>query len=387
MKRDTRVPEVDGRRYLHNGAEFVDSLDAQITSTLIETTAQNFINLLGSAAVDIDNSTSTKTIVKVNTAIDKATDYANNIVWIGDTADGRLVAIEFSNALNTADLAFTFQDKNEGKLPFEFHAHQNNVRAYDTAPAALYFFEGADDVSLYYATGVAANFTAGSLYSGTRLPAGVYDVAFYSENGLSALSKTYVDNLTIRGDSNHDDAVITEADHIGNGIFKKTVYLDGQFGAAFTMKLTPDSDSLSHRESMNMQNLQFYPSPIPQSPSNSVTPQTGITLTGFGGTLAATTAPELYQGACTLTKSGSEPDQMALKVSAPAWDSFAVHKSGSNNTWTPVPYDQKNGVVFSWGGTATQTENYRVTVTRGTGEDVEMEFFLITVTFTYSTSV
>jgi len=141
--RETRLPDVDGRRYLHKGAQFVDSMDGSLTSTLIEITPANWQHVIGTTE-PLASNTATKKAYKIKTMLDDGA-YINNIVWVGDTADGQFVAIEFYNALNTADIAFTFQDKAEGKLPFELHAHQNQVLDYDVAPFAVHFLDSVYD--------------------------------------------------------------------------------------------------------------------------------------------------------------------------------------------------------------------------------------------------
>lgn len=178
LRRETRTPEVDGRRYRFKGAEFVDSMDASMTSTLVETTYENFVAVLGNAGRP---SGVTGDVVHIHTAIGPE-HYQENIVWIGDTADGDLVAIEMQNGLNTADMTFTFQDKNEGKLPFEFHAHQDNVRAYDTAPVSVSFFEGAGSGVGYFSSLTCKKGVAGVPHNMQEsvLTYGHYMVSFYS---------------------------------------------------------------------------------------------------------------------------------------------------------------------------------------------------------------
>lgn len=153
ITRETRQPEVDGRRYNFKGSSFVDSMDGYITSTLVESVQENWAKLLGTMNLTESEEVETEEgqespahpYTYLNFAIKTAlTDgsYLTNLVWVGDIADGRYVAIEFDNALNTSDLTFTFADKNEGKLPFEFHAHQGAVRDYDNAPFRVHFFTG-----------------------------------------------------------------------------------------------------------------------------------------------------------------------------------------------------------------------------------------------------
>lgn len=138
VTRELRTPEVDGMRYPFKGSDFVDSIDAYLSGTLIEVVPANFKRLLGSG----DSTTSgKKTTVTMHTAIDPDTDYISKLAWVGDIADGRCVLIELDNAINTADFNLTFTDKGEGTLTFEFHARQAAVTDYDNAPFRAVFFD------------------------------------------------------------------------------------------------------------------------------------------------------------------------------------------------------------------------------------------------------
>ena len=137
VTKETRQPEVDGRRYRFVGDTVVDSIDAYLSTTLVEATPDNFALGLSTANVTTSGK---KTTITMNTAI-KDSDYISTLCWAGDLADGRFVVIELQNALNTADLTFTFTDKGEGTIPVELHAHQADVSAYDTAPFAVYILD------------------------------------------------------------------------------------------------------------------------------------------------------------------------------------------------------------------------------------------------------
>lgn len=139
VTREIRVPEVDGRRYGFKGDSFVDSVEAQLSTTLIEITKDTFLTALAGSAV---TGSSPKETIKLSTAISTA-DYLTNVCWIGDMADGKLILICLKNALNTADLTLTFTDKGEGTLPVEFHAKQDGVNDYDNAPFEVVYFTPA----------------------------------------------------------------------------------------------------------------------------------------------------------------------------------------------------------------------------------------------------
>lgn len=139
VTKELRQPDIDGKRYRFKGDTFVDSVDAYLSTTLVEVTPQNFAAALGTATVATSGK---KTTITMNTAV-KSSDYISSLCWAGDLADGRFVVIELKNALNEADLSFTFTDKGEGTIPVEFHAHQANVSDYDTAPFTVYFLDKA----------------------------------------------------------------------------------------------------------------------------------------------------------------------------------------------------------------------------------------------------
>ena len=136
VTREMRTPEIDGMRYKFKGGNFVDSVDAYLSTTVVEVTPENVADLLGGTATPSGK----KTTVKMETAI-SSSDYLTNLCWIGDLSDGRMVLICLLNALNTADFTLTFSDKSEGTLAVEFHACQSNVNDYDEAPFEVVFFD------------------------------------------------------------------------------------------------------------------------------------------------------------------------------------------------------------------------------------------------------
>lgn len=145
VNQEMRQAEVDGVRYRFVGDTFVDSVDAQLTATLLEVTPGNFKRILGSADVTTTAATTTvgqKDVVTMRTRI-AAGDYLQNLCWIGDLADGRLILIGMKNALNTAGMNLTFTDKGEATMPVEFHAFQDDVEDYDTAPFEVIFLGSA----------------------------------------------------------------------------------------------------------------------------------------------------------------------------------------------------------------------------------------------------
>ena len=139
VTREMRQPDVDGRRYGFKGDTFVDSVDAQLSTTLVEITLDTFKAALGTTTV---TGSSPKQTLKLGTAINTS-DYLTNVCWIGDLADGKLVLICIKNTINEADVTLTFTDKGEGTIPVEFHAKQAGVNDYDNAPFEIVYFTPA----------------------------------------------------------------------------------------------------------------------------------------------------------------------------------------------------------------------------------------------------
>lgn len=140
VTRAIRTPDVDGMRYPFKGSDFVDSVDAYLSGTLLEVVPQNMKLLMGTGEV---TTVGKKTTIKMHTAVVDE-DYIDHLCWVGDLADGRLVLIELDNAFNTADFSLTFTDKGEGTMTFEFHARQEEVTDYDYAPFTVVYFDVPD---------------------------------------------------------------------------------------------------------------------------------------------------------------------------------------------------------------------------------------------------
>lgn len=135
---EVRNIEADGKRYEFVGSTVFDSWTVRMTGTLMEVTPNNFKRVLSAADVATDGA---KKTVTVRTDVTPA-DYLKSLVWVGDTSEG-FVLIALKNALNTTGANLTFTDKGEGTLPFEFHAHQDNVEDSETAPFEIVYFDRA----------------------------------------------------------------------------------------------------------------------------------------------------------------------------------------------------------------------------------------------------
>ena len=129
---DTREVEADGARMPFVGSTINDGWTVQLTTTLIECTAENLKLALGSADATTSGNITTLTL-RTDYA---ATDYIDKVCWIGDTSAG-VMLIEIDNALSTGGLNFTFTDKGEGTIPLTLVAHQDSVDNQGTAPCRI----------------------------------------------------------------------------------------------------------------------------------------------------------------------------------------------------------------------------------------------------------
>ena len=136
-----RQIEADGMRAPFVGSTVNDGWTVKLTGTMKEITPENFARALMCTNVEAIGSGGTAKKIRIRTDI-KTTDYLPKICWVGDTSKG-FVLIELENALNISGATFTFTDKGEGTIPFEFQAHQSNVLNQEYAPCTVVFFDSA----------------------------------------------------------------------------------------------------------------------------------------------------------------------------------------------------------------------------------------------------
>ena len=133
-----RNREADGMRYPIVGSTVNDMWTVKLTGTMKEITPQNFKDALICADMETSKD-GLYTSVKVRTDIEES-DYIPSLCWVGDTSKG-FVLIELQNALNLTGANFTFADKGEGSLPFEFQAHAKDLADMKYAPVEIVFFD------------------------------------------------------------------------------------------------------------------------------------------------------------------------------------------------------------------------------------------------------
>lgn len=132
---EVREPDIDGKRYRTKGMIIYDSWDVRLTGTLVECFAGNFKRGLGSADVATSSNIDTLTL---RTAVAN-TDYIDHLAWISLMGYGTYMMIELDNVINLDGVTFTFQDKNEGTIPFNFAACQSGLDS-SAAPFRIKYF-------------------------------------------------------------------------------------------------------------------------------------------------------------------------------------------------------------------------------------------------------
>lgn len=131
--------EANGMRYPIKGSTVIDMWTVKLTGTMKEIRPETFKDALISA--DIQNSGANKKVIRIRTGI-KDTDYIKSLCWVGETSKGMML-IDLENALNLTGANFTFVDKGEGSLPFEFQAHKSDLDM-EYAPVSIVFLENQD---------------------------------------------------------------------------------------------------------------------------------------------------------------------------------------------------------------------------------------------------
>lgn len=112
----------------------LDGWDCKLSTTALGTTPDTIKLSLGAA--DIDASTS-KITPRRNL---QQTDF-QDLWWVGDKADGGMVAIQIKNALSTGGFSLKTTKNGKGQLTLELTGHVS-ISAQSTMPMVFYSTEG-----------------------------------------------------------------------------------------------------------------------------------------------------------------------------------------------------------------------------------------------------
>ena len=126
--------DADGARYADQSATVNDCWTVKLTGTMLEITPEGFASALMGAETTTEGSV---TILRAKTDLTEGS-FIPRLCWVGDTSRG-FVLIELENALNIAGATFSFTDKGEGTMPFEYQAHTDGDEEY--APFKIVFME------------------------------------------------------------------------------------------------------------------------------------------------------------------------------------------------------------------------------------------------------
>lgn len=113
----------------------LDSWECKLAFTSLGTSAENIRMTLGAADIDA----TTGAIVPRRSL--KQSDFSD-VWWVGDKADGGLVAVKLINALSTSGFSLQTTKNGKGQISVELTGHVS-VHAQDTMPMVFYSTEGA----------------------------------------------------------------------------------------------------------------------------------------------------------------------------------------------------------------------------------------------------
>lgn len=113
----------------------LDGWDCKLAFTALGTSPAAIKLALGAA--DIDGTDRTKIIPRRNLA---QTDFGD-IWWVGDKADGGMVAIDLKNALSTSGFELKTSKNGKGQISVELTGHVS-ISAQDVMPMEFYSTEG-----------------------------------------------------------------------------------------------------------------------------------------------------------------------------------------------------------------------------------------------------
>lgn len=108
----------------------LDSWTCTMSFTALKISEEGFKLSLGAADID-----STNHVVKPRSYL-KQTDFAD-LWWVGDRADGGLVAVKLLNALSTGGLSIKTEKSSKGNLEVELTGHVS-ISAQDVMPMEFY---------------------------------------------------------------------------------------------------------------------------------------------------------------------------------------------------------------------------------------------------------
>lgn len=146
----------------------LDSWDCKITTTGLGTSPELIKMALGAA--DIPGTNAAKIVPRRD--LDVA-DFASSIWWVGDKANGGLVAIELKNALSTGGFSLQTTKNGKGQVAIELTGHVS-INDQETVPMVFYSIDPDETVTYSVTqnlTNVTSDFTGDSITAGADFEA------------------------------------------------------------------------------------------------------------------------------------------------------------------------------------------------------------------------
>ena len=109
----------------------LDGWECKMSTTALGTSPANIKLALGCA--DVDTTDTTKIVPRVDLA---QTDFSD-IWWVGDRADGGMVAVQLKNALSTGGFSLKTTDKGKGQISVEITGHVS-IKKQSEVPMVFY---------------------------------------------------------------------------------------------------------------------------------------------------------------------------------------------------------------------------------------------------------
>lgn len=137
---ETRSIEADGKQFEFVGSVVMQAMNAQVETTLLEVTPDNFKRVFGTSEYDEE-----KKRMRLRMSFTKDS-YIPKLWIIMALIGGGYVGILFKNALNINGSSPTTTPDGEMELPVTFVGHQGSLTDAQYGPAEIYWFtkESAD---------------------------------------------------------------------------------------------------------------------------------------------------------------------------------------------------------------------------------------------------
>lgn len=184
----------------------LDGWDCGISTTAIGTSPRAIRMSLGAA--DIDGTDETKIVPRANL---KLTDFGD-IWWVGDRADGGMVAVRLMNALSESGFSLQTTKNGKGQVGFELKGHVS-INAQTVVPMEFYSTEG-DGLSVFSITSFESSTSGKTSITISYTPASGESLKY--KLGSAPVSVAYEDVLTTGWTSwnGSDDITATTGQYI-----------------------------------------------------------------------------------------------------------------------------------------------------------------------------